>query len=57
MKLPMLGIEIGYLGLKFTLLRTLISLPLFILIGFLMERIVGKNFEVRDAGKNKPKAK
>jgi uncharacterized membrane protein YraQ (UPF0718 family) len=44
----MLGIEIGYLGLKFTIFRTLVSLPLFILIGFLMEKIVGKNFEVKD---------
>jgi uncharacterized membrane protein YraQ (UPF0718 family) len=46
MKLPMLGIEIGYLGLKFTILRTTVSLPLFILIGFLMEKIVGKNYEI-----------
>jgi uncharacterized membrane protein YraQ (UPF0718 family) len=42
----MLGIEIGYLGLKFTILRTTVSLPLFILIGFLMEKIVGKNYEI-----------
>ena len=33
----MLGIEIGYLGIQFTLVRTLISLPLFIAVGFLME--------------------
>lgn len=36
LKIPMLGIEIGYLGLNFTLVRTLISLPLFILIGYFM---------------------
>jgi uncharacterized membrane protein YraQ (UPF0718 family) len=48
LKLPMLGIEIGYLGLKFTIFRTLVSLPLFILIGFLMEKIVGGKFEVKD---------
>jgi len=48
MKIPMLGIEIGYLGIKFTIIRTLISLPLFILIGYLMERIVGKDFEVKE---------
>jgi len=48
MKIPMLGIEIGYLGLKFTILRTLISLPLFILIGYGMERIVGSDFEVKE---------
>ena len=48
MKLPMLGIEIGYLGLKFTIFRTLVSLPLFIAIGYLMERLVGKKFEVKE---------
>lgn len=48
MKIPMLGIEIGYLGLHFTILRTLISLPLFILIGFIMEWILGDKFEVKN---------
>jgi uncharacterized membrane protein YraQ (UPF0718 family) len=48
MKLPMLGIEIGYLGIKFTVLRTLISLPLFILIGYFMEKIVGNDFKVEE---------
>jgi len=48
MKLPMLGIEIGYLGIKFTVLRTLISLPLFICIGFVMEKVVGSNFKVTE---------
>jgi len=48
MKIPMLGIEIGYLVIKFTILRTLISLPLFILIGYAMEKIVGADFKVND---------
>lgn len=48
LKLPMLGIEIGYLGIKFSILRTLISLPLFILVEYLMEYLVGSNFEVKD---------
>jgi len=48
MKIAMLGIEIGYLGIKFTILRTLISLPLFIIIGYLMEKAVGKDFTVND---------
>jgi len=48
MKIPMLGIEMGYLGIKFTILRTLISLPLFILIGYLMEKTVGKDFKVKE---------
>jgi len=37
LKIPMLGIEIGYLGVKFTMIRTLTSLPLFIGIGYLLE--------------------
>jgi len=53
LKLPMLGIEIGYLGLKFTIFRTLVSLPLFILIGFLMEwYLKDKNFKVNDIHMN-----
>lgn len=47
-KIPMLTFEIGFLGLKFSLLRTMISLPLFILTGYLMERyLTGKNFEMK----------
>jgi uncharacterized membrane protein YraQ (UPF0718 family) len=47
-KIPMITFEIGFLGLKFSLLRTLITLPLFILIGFLMEwYLKGKDFEVK----------
>jgi hypothetical protein len=43
----MLGIEIGYLGLKFTIVRTLIALPLFIAVGYFMEwYLKNKNFEV-----------
>ena len=54
MKIPMLGIEIGYLGIKFSLVRTLVSLPLFIGIGYLMERYLrNKRFEVRDGSQKK----
>jgi uncharacterized membrane protein YraQ (UPF0718 family) len=56
MKIPMLGIEIGYLGVEFTLARTIISLPLFIAIGLLMERYLkGTEFEVMNPGE-KPSA-
>jgi len=49
MKIPMLGIEIGYLGIQFSLVRTLVSLPLFIGIGYLMERYLkNRHFEIRD---------
>ena len=49
LKIPMLGIEIGYLGLNFTLARTLISLPLFIAVGYLMEwYLKNKKFKVNE---------
>lgn len=49
MKIPMLGIEIGYPGIEYTIARTLVSLPLFIGIGYLMERYLkNRSFEVRD---------
>ena len=47
LKIPMLGIEIGYLGLKFTLARTLVALPLFIALGYFMEwYLKDRNFKV-----------
>jgi uncharacterized membrane protein YraQ (UPF0718 family) len=47
LKIPMLGIEIAYLGIQFTLVRTLVSLPLFIAIGYLMEwYLKNRNFKV-----------
>ena len=49
MKIPMLGIEIGYLGVQFSLVRTLVSLPLFIGIGYLMERYLkNRHFEIKE---------
>jgi uncharacterized membrane protein YraQ (UPF0718 family) len=47
LKIPMLGIEIGYLGVQFTLARTLVSLPLFIAVGYFMEwHLKGRYFKV-----------
>lgn len=40
-KIPMLTFEIGFLGLKFSLLRLILSIPVFILIGIIM----GKYFD------------
>ncbi|PIT94821.1 hypothetical protein COT98_02070 [Candidatus Falkowbacteria bacterium CG10_big_fil_rev_8_21_14_0_10_39_9] len=49
LKIPMLGIEIGYLGLNFTLVRTLVSLPLFIAVGYFMEwYLKNRNFKVNE---------
>lgn len=48
LKIPMLTFEIGFLGLKFSLLRTLVTLPVFILIGEIMEIYLrDKNFEIQ----------
>ena len=43
-KIPMLAFEIGFLGLKFSLLRIFITIPVFIVIGIIM----GKYFEKND---------
>jgi len=40
MKIPMLTFEVAFLGWSFSLARTLITLPVFILIGFAMERLL-----------------
>lgn len=49
LKIPMLGIEIAYLGIQFTLVRTLVSLPLFIGIGYLMEwYLKDRNFVIKE---------
>ena len=48
LKIPAITFEIGFLGLKFSLLRTLITLPVFILVGYIMEAYLkNKNFEVK----------
>jgi len=58
LKIPMLGIEVGYLGIEFTLVRTLISLPLFIAIGFIMERLLkGREFRVNEPSNKSPRSK
>ena len=48
LKIPLLTFEIGFMGLKFSLIRTLFTLPVFILIGNLMEfYLKNKNFEIK----------
>ena len=50
LKIPMLTFETGFLGIKFTLLRTIITLPVFILISIIMERYLkNKEFKVMSA--------
>ncbi len=42
-KVPMLTFEIGFLGLEFSLLRLILSIPVFILIGLIMGRYFDKH--------------
>jgi uncharacterized membrane protein YraQ (UPF0718 family) len=49
LKIPMLTFETGFLGWRFTLVRTALTLPVFILIAFAMERLtVKKEFSMND---------
>ena len=42
-KIPMLSFEIGFLGIQFSLMRIILSLPVFILVGILMGKYFEKN--------------
>jgi len=53
LKIPMLSFEIGFLGLRFTLMRTLLTLPVFILIAVIMEKLFAKDFVVYEVNKSK----
>ena len=53
MKIPMLTFEIGFLGFRFSVLRTLFTLPVFILIGFIMEYY----FREKEFGMRMPEGK
>lgn len=48
LKLPMLGFEISFLGLKFTLLRTALSIPVFIAIAVIIDRFFSEDFFIAD---------
>ena len=56
LKIPMLAFEIGFLGLKFSLLRAAFSLPVFIAIGYLLALYLkNKNFLVKEPGESNGK--
>ena len=46
MKLPMLTFEIACLGLRFSLARTLITLPVFVMLAYLLERMLPKDIQL-----------
>jgi uncharacterized membrane protein YraQ (UPF0718 family) len=54
MKIPMLMFEVGFLGWKFSLLRTILSIPVFIGIAWIIERSLGgREFVMNDGSKVK----
>ncbi|MFQ3676100.1 MAG: permease [Endomicrobiia bacterium] len=47
-KIPILTFEIGFMGIKFSFLRTVLSLFFFIIIAMIMEKYLkNKNFEIK----------
>lgn len=48
LKLPLLTFEVSFLGWKFSLLRTLFTLPVFLLIGLIMEKYLGKDYQIKE---------
>lgn len=44
MKIPMLTFEVAFLGWRFSLARTLISIPVFITLAVPMERLLPDDF-------------
>lgn len=49
LKIPMLAFEISFLGLEFSLLRAMFSLPVFIGIGYLLVLVLkNKSFAIKE---------
>jgi len=46
MKIPMVSFEIGFMGLKFSLLRLIFTIPVFVAVGILMEKFLGPRYEL-----------
>jgi len=46
MKIPMLTFEVAFLGWSFSLSRTLITLPVFIVAAIVLERMLPRDFEL-----------
>lgn len=49
-KIPMLTFEVAFLGWQFSLVRTAITLPVFIAIGYLMERLLPAGYTLPSTG-------
>lgn len=46
LKIPMLTFEVAFLGWRFSLARALISLPVFIVLSYLLERLLPEDFDI-----------
>ena len=55
LKLPMIGFEVGFLGLKFTLLRAALAVPVFLVMAIVMDKAFGKTFVVNDMAASRPR--
>lgn len=53
-KIPMLTFEITFLGWRFSLARTLITLPLFVLLAMAMARLLPNGYEPPAIGADRP---
>lgn len=50
LKIPMLSFEVAFLGWRFSLARSAISLPVFILLAILMERLLPRDYRLPGFG-------
>lgn len=48
MKIPMLTFEVGFLGWRFSLTRTLVTVPVFIVLAYVMERLLPADIRLPD---------
>ncbi|PKN01856.1 MAG: hypothetical protein CVU77_02640 [Elusimicrobia bacterium HGW-Elusimicrobia-1] len=53
-KISMMTFEVGFLGLKFSLLRAALTLPVYIVVGFIMERYFSRDFKMESPPLKKP---
>jgi len=48
MKFPLLTFEVGFMGLRFSITRLVFTLPVFIGVGVLMDKLMGKNYFLKN---------
>ncbi len=50
LKIPMLTFEVAFLGWRFSLARTAVTLPVFIALSYLLERLLPADATIPEAG-------